>query len=37
VHAHGFSKTARETIEAAGGTCQVLVGAQPPAAFADEG
>ncbi len=24
VHAHGFSKTAREKIEAAGGTCQVL-------------
>ena len=24
VHAHGFSKTARERIEAAGGTCQVL-------------
>ncbi len=26
VHAHGFSKTARERIEAAGGTCQVLEG-----------
>ena len=26
VHAHGFSKTAREKIEAAGGTCQVLEG-----------
>jgi large subunit ribosomal protein L15 len=26
VHAHGFSKTAREKIEAAGGTCQVLDG-----------
>jgi len=25
VHAHGFSKAAREAIEAAGGTCQVLV------------
>ena len=24
VHAHGFSKTAREQIEAAGGTCQVI-------------
>ena len=24
VHAHGFSKSAREKIEAAGGTCQVL-------------
>jgi large subunit ribosomal protein L15 len=24
VHAHGFSKTAREAIEAAGGTCQLL-------------
>jgi large subunit ribosomal protein L15 len=24
VHAHGFSKTAREKIEAAGGTCQIL-------------
>jgi len=24
VHAHGFSKTARERIESAGGTCQVL-------------
>jgi large subunit ribosomal protein L15 len=24
VHAHGFSKTARERIEAAGGTCQVV-------------
>jgi large subunit ribosomal protein L15 len=26
VHAHGFSKTAREKIEAAGGTCQILEG-----------
>ncbi len=25
VHAHAFSKTAREQIEAAGGTCQVVV------------
>jgi large subunit ribosomal protein L15 len=25
VHAHGFSATARERIEAAGGTCQVIV------------
>jgi ribosomal protein L15 len=24
VHAHGFSKSARERIEAAGGTCQVI-------------
>ena len=24
VHAHGFSKTAREKIEAAGGTCQLI-------------
>jgi large subunit ribosomal protein L15 len=24
VHAHGFSKTAREQIEAAGGTCQLI-------------
>jgi large subunit ribosomal protein L15 len=24
VHAHGFSKSAREQIEAAGGTCQVI-------------
>ena len=24
VHAHGFSKSAREKIEAAGGTCLVL-------------
>jgi large subunit ribosomal protein L15 len=26
VHAHGFSKTAREKIEAAGGTCQLIDG-----------
>jgi large subunit ribosomal protein L15 len=26
VHAHGFSRTAREKIEAAGGTCQVIEG-----------
>jgi large subunit ribosomal protein L15 len=26
VHAHGFSKSARERIEAAGGTCQVIKG-----------
>jgi large subunit ribosomal protein L15 len=25
VHAHGFSATARERIEAAGGTCQIVV------------
>jgi large subunit ribosomal protein L15 len=24
VHAHGFSKAAREKIEAAGGTCQLV-------------
>ena len=24
VHAHGFSATARERIEAAGGTCQLI-------------
>ncbi len=29
VHAHGFSKTARERIEAAGGTCQVIATAAP--------
>jgi large subunit ribosomal protein L15 len=26
IHAHGFSKTARERIEAAGGTCQLIEG-----------
>jgi large subunit ribosomal protein L15 len=26
VHAHGFSKAAREKIEAAGGTCQLIEG-----------
>ena len=26
VHAHGFSRSAREAIEAAGGTCQVIEG-----------
>ena len=26
VHAHGFSKSAREKIEAAGGTCQIIEG-----------
>ena len=26
VHAHGFSETAREQIEAAGGTCQLIDG-----------
>ena len=31
VHAHGFSKTARERIEAAGGTCQVIVAEAPSA------
>jgi large subunit ribosomal protein L15 len=29
VHAHGFSKTAREKIEAAGGSCQVVIAAPP--------
>ena len=29
VHAHGFSKTARERIEAAGGTCQVIAADRP--------
>jgi large subunit ribosomal protein L15 len=29
VHAHGFSKTARERIEAAGGTCQVIEATRP--------
>jgi large subunit ribosomal protein L15 len=29
IHAHGFSKTARERIEAAGGTCQVIVSVSP--------
>jgi large subunit ribosomal protein L15 len=28
VHAHAFSKSAKERIEAAGGTCQVIVEAQ---------
>jgi large subunit ribosomal protein L15 len=37
VHAHGFSKSAREKIESAGGSCQLVsIGAQP-AASADEG
>src|SRR5947209_11202472 len=31
VHAHGFSKTARQKIEAAGGTCQVIEAARPAA------
>ena len=31
VHAHGFSKTARERIEAAGGTCQAIEAAAGPA------
>ena len=26
VHAHGFSRSAREQIEAAGGTCQLIEG-----------
>ncbi len=29
VHAHGFSTAARERIEAAGGTCQLLSAAEP--------
>ncbi|MDQ6606040.1 MAG: 50S ribosomal protein L15 [Actinomycetota bacterium] len=29
VHAHGFSKTARERIEAAGGTCQLIASDSP--------
>jgi len=33
VHAHGFSAAAREAIEGAGGTCQVVVGAPAPAAI----
>ena len=32
VHAHGFSKTAREQIEAAGGTCQLIEPGEGPAA-----
>jgi large subunit ribosomal protein L15 len=31
VHAHGFSKAAREQIEAAGGTCQLVAAPEPPA------
>ena len=31
VHAHGFSKTAREQIEAAGGTCQLIEPGEGPA------
>ena len=31
VHAHGFSQTAREQIEAAGGTCQLIETASAPA------
>jgi large subunit ribosomal protein L15 len=31
VHAHAFSKTAREKIEGAGGTCQVVEAARPAA------
>src|SRR5437764_5857878 len=29
VHAHGFSKSAREKLERAGGTCQVIEAARP--------
>ena len=32
VHAHGFSKAAREQIEAAGGTCQLVERTGPEAA-----
>jgi large subunit ribosomal protein L15 len=35
VHAHGFSKTARERIEAAGGTCLVVEPAAADAAAKD--
>jgi large subunit ribosomal protein L15 len=31
IHAHGFSAAAREQIEAAGGTCQVIPAGRPPA------
>jgi large subunit ribosomal protein L15 len=31
VHAHAFSKTAREQIEAAGGICRLVVPERPPA------
>jgi large subunit ribosomal protein L15 len=29
IHAHGFSRSAREAIEAAGGTCQIVVAKAP--------
>jgi ribosomal protein L18E len=32
VHAHAFSAAARQTIEAAGGTCQLVVEQTPAAA-----
>jgi large subunit ribosomal protein L15 len=32
VHAHGFSRAAREQIEAAGGTCQLIEAGQPASA-----
>jgi large subunit ribosomal protein L15 len=32
VHAHGFSRAARQKIETAGGTCQVIEAARPDAA-----
>jgi large subunit ribosomal protein L15 len=35
VHAHGFSKSAREAIEAAGGSCQVIVAAAGSAVIAE--
>jgi large subunit ribosomal protein L15 len=35
VHAHGFSKTAREKIEAAGGTCRVIDSAGAPGEVAE--
>ena len=37
VHAHGFSKAAREQIEAAGGTCQIVEAATAAVSAPDEG
>ena len=36
VHAHGFSKAAREQIEAAGGTCQIVEAATTAVSAPDE-
>jgi large subunit ribosomal protein L15 len=36
VHAHGFSKAAREQIEAAGGTCQIVEAAATAVSAPDE-